>query len=137
MHEDVITMTRDCPTSRIRRDELLGLLDTMASSDRQMVTLRMEKLQVQDLNAVPESVELPEGTPSHAVDRSQDITSPFEDPWMATTQIRPLQRPAAQPDSIAAVAQQVPNIRSVSDLTLIGAICTFSMSICAVLAWLG
>lgn len=130
-------MTRDCSTSRIHRDELLSLLDTMASRDRQMVTTRMDKIRIQDLNAVPESVELAEGTPSTGVERSQDITAPWTDEWSTPTRV--LERPAVTPQQPVAAAPPPPLLsaaRGISDLSLIALLCTLSLSLCAGLAWM-
>ncbi len=119
----------------MRRDELLSLLDTMASADRQMVTTRMEKIRIQDLNAVPESVELAEGTPSSGTERSQDITAPWQDEWSEPTRVVE-RRPALPPIAAAPTAQVVPSSHGISDVSLIASICTMAMGICACLAWL-
>lgn len=117
-------MTRDCSTSRIRKEELIGLLDTMSNIDRQMVTARMPRIRIDELVAVPEPVTMAEGTPFHPVTDDARKTSRFEDPWDETTKEYPVERRRRT---------EVP-VRRMDDLTIIGTICTLSLSLCALLA---
>lgn len=126
MHEDAFTMTRDCSTARIRKQDLVSLLDTMSNFDRQMVTARMPRIRIDELVAVPEPVTVAEGTPCNPLDDDARKTSRFEDPWDEKTREYPLERRQKRP----------PPVRRMADLTVIGAICTLSLSLCAVLACL-
>jgi hypothetical protein len=110
-----VTMTRDCDTARIKRTDLLGLLDTMTSPDRQMVTARMPRITL----AVPEEIDI-----------HDEITKPIQRP----VQVR-FRKPLEKMQAL-----RIPAPRSVAtsnDVTLIGLICSLSLSLCAALAWLG
>jgi hypothetical protein len=107
-------MTRDCSTSRMSRFDLKDLIDATASPARQMVTIRMPAIRVQELNAVPEAVSFAEGTPPDPIDASDEITRRLE---TASARAR--------------------GSRGPGDVTLIGVICTLSMIVCGALASLG
>jgi hypothetical protein len=123
-------MTRECTTERIKRTDLLGLLDTMSSLDNQRITARMPVVRIEDLHAAPEPVELAEGTPQTVIDARGEMTKP------ATLNVR-FRKPHEKMRAIRIPAPPAPVAApSSSDMTLIGVICTFSLSLCAALAWL-
>jgi hypothetical protein len=126
MHKDAFTMTRDCSTARIRKQDLLSLLDTMSNIERQMVTARMPRLRIDELAAVPEPVTVAEGTPFNPLDDDARKTTRFEQSWDDETKEYPAERRQ----------KRQPPVRRMADLTVIGAICTLSLSLCAVLACL-
>ena len=122
-------MTRECTTERIKKTDLLGLLDTMSSLDQQRITARMPVVRIEDLEAAPEPVELAEGTPQVVIDVHEEITKPTVTPHNV--------RFRKQHEKMKAIARPTPPAPTgSSDMTLIGVICTFSLSLCAALAWL-
>jgi hypothetical protein len=101
----------------MKRVELVGLLDTMASLDRQRITARMPVIRIEDLEELAAS------------------DDPTEMSWSEPTSITVRFRtPTAKSPALSAPARVV----SVAggDMTLIGAICALSLSLCAALAWL-
>jgi hypothetical protein len=118
-------MTRDCTTARIKRADLVGLLDTMTSFERQMVTARMPLIRAEDLQAAPTTVE-----------EDEEITAPVHTIWTGPTQINVrFRRPRVKTPALTVPAPVT--TPGSSDVTLIGVICTLSLSLCAALAWLG
>jgi hypothetical protein len=97
----------------MKRVELVGLLDTMASLDCQRITARMPVIRIEDLEAASE--------PDPSWTEPTSITVRFRTPTAKSPAL-------SLPSRVVAATG--------GDMTLIGAICALSLSLCAALAWL-
>jgi hypothetical protein len=121
-------MSRDCDTARMKRVDLVGLLDTMTSPDQQRITARMPAIRIEDLDdAAPQSV----------LDANDEITRPIDIEWAEPTGISIRFRAPTGKTPALVVPARVVTMPASSDMTLIGVICALSLSLCTALAWLG
>jgi hypothetical protein len=121
-------MTRDCDTARMKRVDLVGLLDTMTSLDQQRITARMPAVQIEDVQ---------DSAPQSVIAANDEITRPIDIRWSDPTGIAVRFRTPTGKTPALAVAVPVTTTPASGDMTLIGVICTLSLSLCTALAWLG